>query len=354
MIAGCIDGMRADACGDCERRDACSHLFSEVFGGAARAQRPPPGGEAGPRDITRTIFRAIFGEVAKAVERNFENARHEAVARGAEAPPRRAAARKPPPAAAPAAEPGRFQREVEGHLEPLLASGPIGIDSVARELGYSRQTLYRRLKAEGVTFEEVLDGLRRKLALREEAAKLLDATGLQDLLTGSFGECAIVGSYALDLMTWRDLDIYVPAERTELTRFVDTLPRLHAAFAQAGRTLFRAVFNDEWAKSRGDYGRGYDWGLRAAAGEGPVWKIDLWGWDRATFARKLEAAEALKRRLAGADRSLILGLKQEAQRLPGFRDNVTSFDIYRFVLAGAGTTLGELTDFGAAPHASGR
>ena len=48
----------------------------------------------------------------------------------------------------------------------MLASGAIGMAAIARELGYSRQTLYRRLKAEGVTFEEVLDGLRRRLALR--------------------------------------------------------------------------------------------------------------------------------------------------------------------------------------------
>ena len=37
---------------------------------------------------------------------------------------------------------------------------------MARELGMSRQTLYRRLKAEGTTFEELLDAKRRQLAVR--------------------------------------------------------------------------------------------------------------------------------------------------------------------------------------------
>jgi AraC-like DNA-binding protein len=59
-----------------------------------------------------------------------------------------------------------FRGEVERRVEPMLASGPVRIGEVARELGCSRQTLYRRLKAEGVTFVEVLDGLRRRLALR--------------------------------------------------------------------------------------------------------------------------------------------------------------------------------------------
>ena len=37
--------------------------------------------------------------------------------------------------------------------------------AIADELGLSRQTLFRKLKAEGVTFEQVLGELRHKLAL---------------------------------------------------------------------------------------------------------------------------------------------------------------------------------------------
>ena len=47
-----------------------------------------------------------------------------------------------------------------------LASGEANIDRVARRLGLSRQTLYRRLKAEDVTFEQLLDELRHRLALK--------------------------------------------------------------------------------------------------------------------------------------------------------------------------------------------
>jgi AraC-like DNA-binding protein len=37
---------------------------------------------------------------------------------------------------------------------------------IARQLGVSRQTLFRRLKAEGITFEKVLDELRHTMALK--------------------------------------------------------------------------------------------------------------------------------------------------------------------------------------------
>ena len=54
---------------------------------------------------------------------------------------------------------------VERLLMPSLKDGDVSMDAIARELGLSRQTLFRKLKAEGVTFEKVLDELRHKLAL---------------------------------------------------------------------------------------------------------------------------------------------------------------------------------------------
>jgi AraC-like DNA-binding protein len=55
--------------------------------------------------------------------------------------------------------------EVERVLVPILHTGEASMDTVARKLGLSRQTLFRRLKVEGATFEKVLDELRQKMAL---------------------------------------------------------------------------------------------------------------------------------------------------------------------------------------------
>ncbi len=137
MIAGCIERIRKQNCGTCERRDNCAFVWPEALGFAlnAKAWRSP---QRRPSTSGGSRFFTFLGEVAKALEGRM--------------PPRdRTSA---------------FRREVEGRMEPLLATGPVRIDRVARELGYSRQTLYRRLKAEGVTFEEVLDRLRHRLALR--------------------------------------------------------------------------------------------------------------------------------------------------------------------------------------------
>jgi AraC-like DNA-binding protein len=54
---------------------------------------------------------------------------------------------------------------VESLLVPLLHTRDVGVDLIADRMGLSRQTLFRKLKAESVTFEQVLDELRHKTAL---------------------------------------------------------------------------------------------------------------------------------------------------------------------------------------------
>ena len=135
MIAGCIEKMRRDGCGGCERRDACAELFPKALGlmFGPRRERAAP---------SKSPFLAFLGEVARAMESRPV---------------------QPTPVKAPSR---RFRSEVERRHESVLESGEVGIDRIARDLGYSRQTLYRRLKAEGITYEQLLDGLRRRLALR--------------------------------------------------------------------------------------------------------------------------------------------------------------------------------------------
>ena len=61
---------------------------------------------------------------------------------------------------------------VEVLLMPALEDGDVSMKTIAGKLGVSRQTLFRRLKAEGVTFEKVLDELRHTQALHHLSAKM--------------------------------------------------------------------------------------------------------------------------------------------------------------------------------------
>jgi AraC-like DNA-binding protein len=54
---------------------------------------------------------------------------------------------------------------VESLLLPILHGGDANMNLIASKMGLSRQTLFRKLKAEGETFERVLDELRHRMAL---------------------------------------------------------------------------------------------------------------------------------------------------------------------------------------------
>jgi AraC-like DNA-binding protein len=57
-----------------------------------------------------------------------------------------------------------FRGRIEHLLSSALPAGEASVAMIARRLAVSRHTLLRRLKAEGVTFDEVLDDLRKRTA----------------------------------------------------------------------------------------------------------------------------------------------------------------------------------------------
>ena len=55
---------------------------------------------------------------------------------------------------------------VENTIAPLLPHAEVGANTVARRIGLSERTFSRRLKAESLSFSEILNDLRRDLAMR--------------------------------------------------------------------------------------------------------------------------------------------------------------------------------------------
>ena len=70
---------------------------------------------------------------------------------------------------------------VEAMLMPILHTGDIGMDAIATKMAVSRQTLFRRLKAEDATFEKVLDDLRHRLV--EALSRRPQGVGERDRLS---------------------------------------------------------------------------------------------------------------------------------------------------------------------------
>lgn len=60
---------------------------------------------------------------------------------------------------------------IEARILPRLHEGTISMNGIARDIGMSRQTLYRRLKEEGLTFAEIHDDLRHRMAVEYLGAR---------------------------------------------------------------------------------------------------------------------------------------------------------------------------------------
>ena len=74
------------------------------------------------------------------------------------------------------------------HMIPVLHTDEANMDVVVGKLALSRQTLFRKLKAEGVTFEQVLDELLHNLALHYLNEKKISVSETAYLL--GFSEAA--------------------------------------------------------------------------------------------------------------------------------------------------------------------
>jgi AraC-like DNA-binding protein len=86
---------------------------------------------------------------------------------------------------------------VELALLPMLPTGKATVEIIAGKLGLSRQTLFRKLKAEGVTFEKVLDELRHKLALH-----YLDGKGISVNETAYLVGFSSAGAFSRAFKRW--------------------------------------------------------------------------------------------------------------------------------------------------------
>lgn len=186
----------------------------------------------------------------------------------------------------------------------------------------------------------------RSRALRTEALGLVEGPA-GDVLRDAFGQVTVAGSVALDLMVWRDIDLFVHLEAADAPRLLAAVPALAAALAASGEPVSRIAYRDEHLEPDPLFPDvpGLYLGVETAGG----WKIDLWGWDAVRHPAQQERHRALATSLAHADRDLVLRLKDALWGRPDYR----SMDVYEFVLAGEGESLDDFERFRRRPDVAG-
>lgn len=163
--------------------------------------------------------------------------------------------------------------------------------------------------------------------LRREATALLDKEDLLSMLK-AVGTTQVIGSYALDTMTWPDIDISMnlpQAPNVEL--FFELAQRIATKFE-----ITKMSYSNHYIRNFPGFDHGLYWGIQLRYA-GTEWKVDLWGYNDTDYQRHIAEANELFCQLQQADRLAILRIKYVICQQPEYRGNVyNSMAIYRAVL----------------------
>ncbi len=170
--------------------------------------------------------------------------------------------------------------------------------------------------------------LRRQDELQAEAASVRADLRLDQRLT-PHGTVVPVGSAALGLMVWRDLDLTVVCRHLDVEAVAGTGARL-AVHPGIREVRFRNDTGD-W-NTDPTYPDGLYLGLRYRAATGGTWQVDVWFVDDPDRQPDLAHVRELPARLTPQTRAAILTIKDAWAGRPEYRRDVRSWDIYTAVL----------------------
>jgi len=171
--------------------------------------------------------------------------------------------------------------------------------------------------------------LRRQEELQAEARDVLAALDLEPALAKA-GRVERMGSFVTGLMVWRDLDLNVICPSLALDRALDAMrpsyahPRVHSVQFKNERGPFNTYAGPE------DDRYYFKLFYRAAAGDD--WKLDVSFWLADPSREERLPLAVLLDRLTDETRLAILWIKSIWWRLPTYRMQVSSVDIYDAVL----------------------
>jgi hypothetical protein len=171
--------------------------------------------------------------------------------------------------------------------------------------------------------------------IKKEADAILHNKGLWDLLN-PFGIPHLSGSYTLDLMTWRDLDIYLETNDISEKDFF-LLGGQIAGLLSPVKMSFR---NERIGKTEG-LPNGLYWGIYLGNERAGDWKVDIWAVDTPECQKLIKHCNDIKEKLTPATQQVILDIKSRCWQHPEYRRSFSSTDIYAAVLEKGLTDINE-------------
>lgn len=162
-------------------------------------------------------------------------------------------------------------------------------------------------------------------------------------LIEQLGELYFTGSYALNLMTWNDIDIQVVVKQ-ELAP-IDALMKIMNLFVHQKNLLKASIINFvEGYKPH--WPRGVCLSAKIDFPDlGGVWKFDIWALQEEDLRKNRLLLEQLRSAMGESARNLILELKYELMQHSGRVPKMGSHWLYQAVLIHGLTERGALLNF---------
>jgi len=164
--------------------------------------------------------------------------------------------------------------------------------------------------------------------LKKEADQLLHKYSLEDLLHEFSSEenIHISGSYMLDLMVWRDLDIYIDLK--DITQ--DEVYGLVKKVIETYRPVWletKDSFNEETGCPKG-----YFLGFETKIVNDELWNVDIWITNKDYITDHFKYMKRMMDKLDHESRNIIMNLKEELMKIGVYGNEVFSVDLYDAVL----------------------
>lgn len=168
-----------------------------------------------------------------------------------------------------------------------------------------------------------------------EANYILNELGLYNVLK-KYGKTFVTGSYFLQLMTWRDLDIYIDFSNMKDEHFFKLGYDLSALLKP-----YRMSYRNELIEKTPNLPKGLYWGIYTNSIDSDKWKIDIWAVDSKQFNQfKLEIKE-LNSQIDNVKRTYIMDIKSSICNHSQYRRQLYSVDIYNAVINENVKSIGE-------------
>ena len=164
------------------------------------------------------------------------------------------------------------------------------------------------------------------LTLISEAHTILYDYRLLEILK-KYGNPIVHGSYSLNLMAWRDLDIYLENDELDAKDFFNL--GMDIATELKPR---RMSYRNEYIGKTPNLPKGLYWGVYTTLEFPDEWKIDIWAMDSDQIRSQCRRLQDLKPRITEKNRLIILMIKSHFCKHSEYRKRFSSADIYKSVI----------------------